>query len=144
MWAANDSRSLEVNLADMASAMNSLFEQMLIETPDVPVHRRGNRNRKKPTSQIVDFNQLKLTNLGSRGRPSGPTPSLLKRSMTTALLASSKLTPLAFMILWTSCLPLSSKPARLSPASMFADKSKVELCIPEAASDSNDEGVRGL
>jgi hypothetical protein len=84
----------------------------------------------------------KLTNLGSRGSPSGPMLFFLKRSCMYNRRASSKLTPLLFMIVCTSRFAASSSPCRESPASRFAFKSKAEDESPASISSRKEVGRR--
>jgi hypothetical protein len=97
----------------------------------------------RPTTRPAILSQRvppheKLTNFGSLGLPSSPTPAFLNFSCMTNLLPSSNPTPIVFIILNTSFFPCSSNPLRLSPASMFAARSKLLLCNPAAASSWNE------
>ena len=92
-------------------------------------------------TQVV---QLKLTNLGSLGLPSGPMPSRLNRSCTTCRLASSKPRPRFFIICLISFLAASSRPARESPLSTLPARLKLLELKPSRTSSAKDsEGVSG-
>ena len=84
----------------------------------------------------------KLTNFGSRGRPSGPMLFFLKRSCMYNRRASSKSTPLLFMMACTSRLPASSSPCRESPASKFVFRSKAAEDRPASMSSRKEVGRR--
>ena len=84
----------------------------------------------------------KLTNFGSRGSPSGPMLFFLKRSCMYNRRASSKSTPLLFMMACTSRLPASSSPCRESPASRFVLRSKAAEDRPASMSSRKEVGRR--
>lgn len=93
-------------------------------------------------SEVGRSSYEKLTNLGSLGSPSGAIPFFANRPSVYILLASSKFTRLFFIIFWISRFEASSKPARLSPAETFPDKSKAEEVKPFSMSDANEDGSR--
>jgi hypothetical protein len=83
----------------------------------------------------------KLTNLGSRGTPSLPTPALLKRSCMSNLLASSKPTFFLFIMRNTSFFPASSRPCLESPSTLPVRSKSLE-CKPASMSSRNEVGRR--